>query len=531
MRDCRISMNRHELIEIGSKVATVCLCMLLGLCLCVPAQSQIIKIPFLAVTCIAGGYTIIHSRGKIFAKQIWIWMGLYCIYNLAWSLLGFANDQPGASNNFRLGVIWTIVFLFILAVIDTQRIKWIDAVMICVLLFQTIAIVAMVGYGFQWWPNLVAWLFPKTAVGIHLGYVQVTGHFIGGMAFSVPYVYCRLIIDPPKKKLSNILSVVFFGVVIQALVASSRRMLLIVLTICVLATIVVAFLQKEYRKAIILRSVCGLILTALFLSIAAVTVSAMTAKFLDENFDEIYELTYKRQHTENGKIKNIKNVVLDIKGTEKYIEIFNPSIDQIDPVETPVEPPIETPIETPVEPPVEPPIEMPVEPPVEPSRPSGFQQFVDRIISLTGELTGDTARGRIISGALKGWKDKPIIGAGFGAELPGYEKEIGNGTYEMEYVVRLYTTGALGISALLGMLLYIGVAGIKQMQKSQEKLHIIAPCLVAYLGAVIATTSNPYIFSGFDFLWMLFLPIAFLNCCMKEEIESEEYDCLREGIQ
>lgn len=504
-------MDKQKLIKVADYAMTTSLCVLLFLCFCFPAQSQLVKIPFLGLVCLAGLYELFKSRGKVITKQIWFWMLLYWIYNLIWSVLGFANEQPAASSYFRLGVIWPVVFLLIIATIDRNRIQWLDRVIFIILSFQVVAVVLMIGYGFQWWPNLLRWIFPTSRVGIHLGYIHVTGHFIGGMAFTVPYVYSRFVIDKPQRNCMNAVYLTVWFVVIMALVATSRRILLVLVVICALATIIVALLRKEDRKRMIVRSVCGLMITIVFIGCTVILTSNLATNFLNKNYDEIYETTFEHHHDASGKIKNVENVVFNLAGTQKYIEMFG---QEKVPVTEPNTEPNNVP-STETEP------NSSTNPVTSPTEPSTLAPFVDRINSMLGELTGDSVRGRIINGALKGWTESPVFGVGFGAQLPGYEKNASVGIYEMEFVVRLYTTGIVGLLFLLGLMLYVGIAGINQMRKALSSLRMIAPCIVSYLGAAVATVSNPYIFSGFDYLFMLFLPVAFLNCAIREQEEKE----------
>ena len=62
----------HKYERMVSDLAT---CILIALCLCLPAQSQIIKIPFLGAACVLGAVRLWLTRGKAISKATWIWFG------------------------------------------------------------------------------------------------------------------------------------------------------------------------------------------------------------------------------------------------------------------------------------------------------------------------------------------------------------------------------------------------------------------------------------------------------------------------
>lgn len=499
-------------------LSDLAVCILIALCICLPAQSQIIKIPFLGVACGLGAIRLWLTRGKAISKATWIWFGVYLAYNLVWSVLGLVNGHLGAPNYFRLGVIWPVLFFFVTVCITTDTMKWIARVMIIALVIQTVCVYILIGNVFQLWPNILKPIYAESKVGLHPGYIHVVAHFIGGMAFTAPFVYTYFLLKKNIKPVLWMLLLLAWFVVVAAIVATSRRILPIVLLVCSAAALVIPFLHKSGRMRIFVRAIAGLCITGVFMAAATGLVIYASTSFLSNNYDAVRKVIQGRPE-EQTTIRYIDDIVYNLKGitppTQETVPTTptNPasSTDSTETSTTPTKPNSGTDS---------------TEASTTPTKPSnsqvGDEGFKDRFNGLLGELDDGTVRGKILAGALGNWVDSPIIGVGFGAALPGYEKD-GEGIYEMEYVVRLYTTGLLGIGILFALMLYVGVAPLRKLRKDSKYAGYLAPCTVAYLGAVVATVSNPYIFSGFDYLFMLFLPVAFLNSVNTEkEIDEGE---------
>ena len=476
----------HKYERMVSDLAT---CILIALCLCLPAQSQIIKIPFLGAACVLGAVRLWLTRGKAISKATWIWFGGYLAYNLIWSLMGIFNGYRGASDYFRLGVIWPVLFFFITACITVDTVKWITRVIVLVVGIQTVCVYILIGNVFQLWPNFLRPIYPDSAVGLHPGYIHVVSHFIGAMAFTVPFVYAYFLLHQKLKLSLRVLLLVAWFLIVLALVATSRRILLVVLVVCAASVIVIPFLLKERRGQMLLRTVAGLGVTVVFMLAATGIVINASTGYLTNNFDAVLKVIQNRAD-EQTTIRYTSGLVYDLGDIEPPRE---EDPDCSNGAEESVPGTNQT---------------------GKPTKPGneqvGNNGFKDRVDGLFGELDSGTVRGKILAGALGNWTKSPIVGVGFGAPLPGFEGP-GDGIYEMEYVVRLYTSGLLGIAILVALMLFVGVAPLRKICKENDKMLLLAPCTVAYLGAAVATISNPYIFSGFDYLLMLFLPVAFLN--------------------
>jgi hypothetical protein len=105
----------------------------------------------------------------------------------------------------------------------------------------------------------------------------------------------------------------------------------------------------------------------------------------------------------------------------------------------------------------------------------------------------------------------PIFGSGFGKgvqEVVRSSKRPWN--YELSYSLRLYNTGLLGIIIYIGCIAWIYITGFKIVKRNNIKDSLIISLLVGMTGFLIANATNPY-FGSFDFMWVIFLPIAYIN--------------------
>jgi hypothetical protein len=127
--------------------------------------------------------------------------------------------------------------------------------------------------------------------------------------------------------------------------------------------------------------------------------------------------------------------------------------------------------------------------------------------------TGDAGLGRAIQfqALIKGWSESPLIGKGLGAVLPGIiRSEEQPWSYELVYVVVLYTTGIVGVALYCyGGLWVLRQAG-RMIRDGDPGAPVLLAVLVGSIGAVLASATNQYLVK-FDGLWTVFLPIALIN--------------------
>jgi hypothetical protein len=115
-----------------------------------------------------------------------------------------------------------------------------------------------------------------------------------------------------------------------------------------------------------------------------------------------------------------------------------------------------------------------------------------------------------------GWSAQPILGSGHGAPAPGVIRSPSTPwAYELSYLSLLYHTGLVGVTAYA-----LGLAWILRMSYVIARAGWpLSPSLVATLvgssAFLIANATNPYL-EKYDYLWVIFLPVAFINCYLTE---------------
>jgi O-antigen ligase len=110
------------------------------------------------------------------------------------------------------------------------------------------------------------------------------------------------------------------------------------------------------------------------------------------------------------------------------------------------------------------------------------------------------------------WAQHPFLGAGLGASTTGsVRSETMPWAYELYYVALLFQTGLVGVAAYAAGVSWIYIMGVKVIRAGGVLGGIMLPVLVGTSCFLIANAVDPYL-ARFDGLWVIFLPIAVINC-------------------
>lgn len=117
---------------------------------------------------------------------------------------------------------------------------------------------------------------------------------------------------------------------------------------------------------------------------------------------------------------------------------------------------------------------------------------------------------------INGWLDSPIIGSGHGgAAQDNMNLDEMQWAYELSYLALLFHVGIIGFFIYLTSVFWMIMTLVNYLKKYQEYTYLVLPLLVGLLSFLIANATNPYLLK-FDYLWVIFLPLAFLNAlCLK----------------
>lgn len=138
-----------------------------------------------------------------------------------------------------------------------------------------------------------------------------------------------------------------------------------------------------------------------------------------------------------------------------------------------------------------------------------YQSFLDRLT-----FSGDQGEGVLY----RAYTAKDMIAEVYKSNL-FFGTGGGNPAFEMTFIQIFNETGVVGISVFIGLFLWAFTKIIILIRNKKGKKEQGIPLLVGSICFFISMWSNPY-FSSFDFMWTLFLPIAYINTYLN----NEEYE-------
>ena len=124
---------------------------------------------------------------------------------------------------------------------------------------------------------------------------------------------------------------------------------------------------------------------------------------------------------------------------------------------------------------------------------------------------GALARSLQFSALIDSWSSSPIFGAGAGAAGATYVRDPAQPwAYELSYVALLYQTGVVGVALYASGIIWIFWTGIRMIRSGHPLGLRLFPVLTGVAAFLVGNATNPYL-AKFDYLWVIFLPVAYIN--------------------
>lgn len=110
----------------------------------------------------------------------------------------------------------------------------------------------------------------------------------------------------------------------------------------------------------------------------------------------------------------------------------------------------------------------------------------------------------------EGWLESPWFGHGHGAVASVIRSEEMPWAYELTYLALLFHTGIAGTLVYAACIGWVYWQGLRVIRESSELGSWMVPVLVGLTAFLIVNATNPYL-AKFDFMWVVFLPLAIIN--------------------
>ena len=110
------------------------------------------------------------------------------------------------------------------------------------------------------------------------------------------------------------------------------------------------------------------------------------------------------------------------------------------------------------------------------------------------------------------WRSSPLLGIGLGQVSRSYVRAPDTPwAYELTYIALLAQIGLIGILSYGFGFIWLYWKSFQIIRSKTYLSSLMLPVLVGLTCFLLANATNPFLLK-YDFLWVIFLPIAFVNC-------------------
>lgn len=116
--------------------------------------------------------------------------------------------------------------------------------------------------------------------------------------------------------------------------------------------------------------------------------------------------------------------------------------------------------------------------------------------------------------------ESPLIGHGLGNTVDVVRSHDTPWAYELSYLALLMQVGMVGFFVYFGAVVWVVLKGVELSRKNAEFAKLFIPLNAALCAFLIINATNPYL-AKFDYLWVIFLPVALISAHLTRRPEHD----------
>lgn len=137
------------------------------------------------------------------------------------------------------------------------------------------------------------------------------------------------------------------------------------------------------------------------------------------------------------------------------------------------------------------------------------------VAAFQGHEASSAARFEQATALWRAFENSPLVGLGLGASVDVVRSHDMPWAYELSYLALLMNVGLVGFFIYAGAVLWVALKGIQLSRKNVEFAMLFVPLNAALCAFLIMNATNPYL-AKFDYLWVIFLPLALINAYLTQ---------------
>ncbi len=147
--------------------------------------------------------------------------------------------------------------------------------------------------------------------------------------------------------------------------------------------------------------------------------------------------------------------------------------------------------------------------------------MVDNFVSaFQGQEESSSARYLQAAALWEAFNNSPLIGHGLGSTVDVVRSHEMPWAFELSYLALLMQVGLLGVLIYAGAIFWVIFKGMQLSRKDPGFAKLFVPLVTALCAFLIMNATNPYL-SKFDYVWVIFLPVALINAHLTQRPRND----------